>query len=1115
MSPASETSLRTLFVEALELPDDARAAYLDLHCGMGTALREQVEALVRAHDLPGGFLPEGPSGPATCETPWPEEGPGSVIGPYSLREKLGEGGWGVVYVAEQRAPIRRTVALKLIKPGMDMRRVLARFEAERHALALMDHPHIATVLDAGVTVRGRPFFVMERVDGERITTFCDRHRVGIRGRLDLFLQVCHAVHHAHQKGVIHRDLKPSNILVALRDGVAIPKVIDFGIAKSPADGDDEHPNDATAHPWPAFLGTPAYVSPEQALGRPVDTRSDLYSLGVLLHELLAGGTPFDGQALVDAGLEGLRRTVTEVEPPSIAQRAQGLPKSEAALVAAARATTPWRWRASLRGDLEAIVARCLAKDPARRYETAHALAQDLRRHLEGEPVHARPGGFGYRLQKWVGRHRLAVVAGGVAAGALLVALVLSTWAWRREALARVAEQRQRSRAEAGELAARRAGVVADMNLAAVALEQGQVGRVRDILRRSIPAPGQEDLRHWEWRWLDKACRGNAVATVHEGTAPVVAIAITPEGECFVRDGGGGMRVLDMASGQARAAWDAGAATGPMALAPDGLAIAWGMRLPNGRAGVGVRRAPWTAPAASFPIESAALALAMLNRGRVLVSYQADATLRLHELASGKAMASWAVARPEGTMKGVLAASPAGDVLAWGGTDGWVHLLEPSALRVVRSWRASSEGITALAFSPEGSRIASGAGFSDTRIRLWDAATSDALGSWEAHASWVSALAWSPEGRRLASGGGDQTVRVWDVGIGPASRSIEEADVRLRGHWDTVRALAWSPDGRRLVSGGRDGRVLAWDPQRPSSLVDPVRAPVGVASFQFLPGTGRFVASGWDGTLFLCGLPHGGPMQAEVVGRFEGRFGEVAITADGSRVAVGTDTGWIEEWDLNERRLRARGHVGTGVPVLLAHQPERGWWAVEQSGNVRLWTGKGPMPGPLWRLPEGVVAASLAPDFGSIASVHRDGTLRLWRALGGRPLAGPMATGGPCTDVVHAPDGRTLATTGEDGVVRLWDAAGLGSQAAMSGHLQEAWAATFSPDGRRLATGGRGRDAVTLWDPGVGAEVLTLRGEGSKFFRVRFSPDGRYVGAVARGGALSLWDAGTTGPVAPD
>ena len=1112
MKPVPEPSLRTLFIEALELPDDARAAYLDRQCGVGTTLREQVEALVRAQDLPGGFLPEGPSGPATSEAPWPEEGPGSVIGPYCLREKLGEGGWGVVYVAEQRAPVRRTVALKLIKPGMDLRRVLARFEAERHALALMDHPHIATVLDAGVTVRGRPFFVMERVDGERITTFCNRHRLGIRGRLDLFLRVCNAVHHAHQKGVIHRDLKPSNILVALRDGVAIPKVIDFGIAKSPATGDDDP---GTTHPWPAFLGTPAYVSPEQALGRPVDTRSDLYSLGVLLHELLAGATPFDGQALIEAGIGGLRRTIAEVEPPSLARRAQGLPEAEADVVAAARATTPSRWRASLRGDLEAIVAKCLAKDPARRYETAHALAQDLRRHLAGETVHARPGRPGYRLQKWVGRHRLAVMAGGVAACALLMALVLSTWAWRREAVARVAGDGQRARAEAGELSARRAGIVADMNLAAAALEQGQLGRVRSILRRSIPSPGLEDLRHWEWRWLDQASRGDAVATLHEGPAPVVGLAVTRDGACIVRDGGDGVRVLDMASGQTRAAWDAGPAHGPLAITPDGLAIAWGMRLPNGGSGVGVRRAPWTGPATSIPIESPALSLAMLDRGEVIASFEADATLRLYDLPSGKAMASWVVARPEGTMKGVLAASPAGDVLAWGGTDGWVHLLEPSALRTLRSWQASAEGITALAFSPEGSRIASGAGFSDTRIRLWDAATGDEVRSWEAHPSWVSALAWSPEGRRLASGGGDQTVQVWGVGSDPARQDVRPAEVRLRGHWDTVQALAWSPDGRTLASGGRDGRVLVWDPVRRSSLEEPVRAPGAVASFQFLPGTGRLVASGWDGTLFLCGLPHAGAMRADVLGRFDGRFGEVAVTADGSRVAIGTDTGWIEEWDLNERRLRARARMGAGVPVLLAHQPVRGWWAVEQSGNVRLWPGDGPMPDPLWRLPEGVVAASLAPDFGAIASVHRDGTLRLWRAVDGRVRAGPVATGVPYTDVVHAPDGRVLATTGEDGVVRLWDAAGLRARATMTGHLQEAWAAAFSPDGRRLATGGRGRDAVKLWDPGVGAEVLTLRGEGAKFYRVRFSPDGRYVGAVARGGALSLWDAGGTGSVAPD
>ena len=427
MNPGDEPSLRTLFLEAIEIPDEpARRAYLDQHCGVGTALRAQVDALVRAHDLPGGFLPEGPSGPISGGTPWPEEGPGTVIGPYRLREKLGEGGWGVVYVADQLAPVQRTVALKLIKPGMDTRQVLARFEVERRALALMDHPNIATVLDAGATVRGRPFFVMERVQGERITTHCDRRRLGLDARIRLFLQVCHAVQHAHQKGVIHRDLKPSNILVAERDGIATPKVIDFGIAKSTAaDG----PDDATSSPWHSFLGTPAYVSPEQVHGGFVDTRSDLYSLGVLLYELLAGRTPTDAAEWLKSGFKTLRRNMAVVDPPTPSQRVQRLAPTEAASAADARSTTASRWFSALRGDLDAVVMKCLEREPSRRYATVHELALDLTRSLSGEPVHARPAGTLLRLRKWAGRHRVPVAAGSVVAVAWVLASVFSAMAW--------------------------------------------------------------------------------------------------------------------------------------------------------------------------------------------------------------------------------------------------------------------------------------------------------------------------------------------------------------------------------------------------------------------------------------------------------------------------------------------------------------------------------------------------------------------------------------------------------------------------------------------------------------------------------------------------------------
>src|SRR5262245_6735748 len=313
-------SAETIFNEALPLAAAKRAAYLVAACGENLKLRQRVEALLRAHEAPEGFLPEQPSSPP-AETPTLQgflaaqltEQPGDAIGRYKLHEKLGEGGCGVVYLAEQEMPVRRKVALKIIKLGMDTRQVVARFEAERQALALMDHPNIAKVHDASATETGRPYFVMELVGGIKITDYCEQNHLDTRQRLNLFIQVCRAIQHAHQKGVIHRDIKPSNVLVATQDGTPVPKVIDFGIAKA-TQGRLTDQTLFTA--FEQFLGTPAYMSPEQAQlgGLDVDTRSDIYSLGVLLYELLTGKTPFDTRELLASGLDAIRRTICEVEP---------------------------------------------------------------------------------------------------------------------------------------------------------------------------------------------------------------------------------------------------------------------------------------------------------------------------------------------------------------------------------------------------------------------------------------------------------------------------------------------------------------------------------------------------------------------------------------------------------------------------------------------------------------------------------------------------------------------------------------------------------------------------------------------------------------------------------
>jgi serine/threonine protein kinase len=375
---------QAIFNCALELRPEDRTAYLDQATANDLRLRERVQGLLQSYGE-GEFL-EGPAAPCVDFGPHRSislmEKGGDRIGHYKLLEQIGEGGCGVVYMAEQEEPVRRRVALKIIKAGMDSKSVIARFEAERQALAMMDHPNIAKVFDAGATETGRPYFVMELVRGVKITDYYDEKRLPPRERLDLFVAVCHAVQHAHQKGIIHRDLKPSNILVTINDGLPVPKVIDFGIAKATT---GEKLTDKTVFTaFEQFIGTPAYMSPEQAVmtSLDIDTRSDIYALGVLLYELLTGLTPFDAKELLAVGLNEMRRTIQEKEPNSPSTRLSSLPGNELSTAAHRRGLEAPRLVTELRGDLDWIVMKCLEKDRARRYETANGLATDIQRHFE-------------------------------------------------------------------------------------------------------------------------------------------------------------------------------------------------------------------------------------------------------------------------------------------------------------------------------------------------------------------------------------------------------------------------------------------------------------------------------------------------------------------------------------------------------------------------------------------------------------------------------------------------------------------------------------------------------------------------------------------------------------
>jgi serine/threonine protein kinase len=532
-----------LFYAAMSVSDQAqRKVFLDQACAGNPNLRTVVEEMLATRDDAEHFFTKGRSALYLSVDEIPpavvagdlggknviDEQIGTRIGHYKLLQRIGEGGCGVVYMAEQEEPVRRRVALKVIKLGMDTKNVVARFEAERQALALMDHPNIARVLDAGATEAGRPYFVMELVRGVRITEYCDQNNLDTRQRLGLFIQICQAIQHAHQKGVIHRDIKPSNILVTLHDGVPVPKVIDFGIAKA-IEGRLTEQTLFTA--YEQVIGTPAYMSPEQAemSGLDVDTRSDIYSLGVLLYELLTGKTPFDGKELMKSGLDEMRRTLREKEPQRPSNILTTLHGTELKATAEHRHAEPPKLISLLKGDLDWIVMKALEKDRTRRYETANGLALDIQHYLNNEPVMARPPSRRYRFQKLVHRNKTIFAAGAVVAVILIMGLGVSTWLFFQEKEARYQQARLRAKAEQAEKREnelrRQAEAREKINQAAIFVSQEKYDEANHLLeeiKTPPPKPSFDGVSAYrsvgEWlalqdRWKEAAKRYSALMEI--------------------------------------------------------------------------------------------------------------------------------------------------------------------------------------------------------------------------------------------------------------------------------------------------------------------------------------------------------------------------------------------------------------------------------------------------------------------------------------------------------------------------------------------------------------------------------------------------------------------------
>ncbi|MGC9943674.1 MAG: serine/threonine-protein kinase, partial [Verrucomicrobiota bacterium] len=849
MSDANQSLEELLFQAASEkLTPGERAAFLDEACRNNPALRARLETLLECYFGASGFLREQPA-------PVPgNKGPGDRIGRYKLREKIGEGGCGVVYVAEQEEPVRRKVALKVIKLGMDTRSVVARFEAERQALALMDHPSIARVLDAGATETGRPYFVMELVRGIKITNYCDQNHLSTVQRLGLFIQVCQAVQHAHQKGIIHRDLKPSNILVTVDEPGAqgVPKVIDFGIAKA-TQGKLTDQTLYTA--FEQFLGTPAYMSPEQAMmtNLDIDTRSDIYSLGVLLYELLTGKTPFEPQELLAAGFDEMRRTICVKEPARPSTRLSTLLAGELASTAKAHQAEAPKLIHQVKGDLDWIVMKCLEKDRKRRYETANGLAADLQRHLENEPVAARKPTMAYRLQKAWRRHSVAFAATAVVTAALVLGIGVSIWQAIAASRARDAEREQRVAAQVAQQAEKQARQRADhllydsdMNLAQQAIKANNLGWARELLDRHRPKLGETDQRGWEWRYLWQLTRSSALVTLTNRPVRGSSVSMSPDGKRLAVGWYDGRVDLWDVPGRrlVRALTDhEDVSPGHVAFSPvrDLLAATSGSNtvtlydLDSGHESI-IWREPderqWddidrkNSPDAFKRYPNLAIGtngigvhdLSFSQDGSKLVLYATSADTQnprdavwVVDVSSNRVECCHPTDAANSEFHGAARLSPDNQRLYLSRYDYWttpnsysIQCLDLTTGREIwQTEHLADDGLTALAVSPDGRTLASDSGFADPSIRVWDATTGRLVKELEGHTSWISKLVFTQDGNQLVSAAADQTIRFWDTATWKVARV-------LRGHQDEIHAVAISETAHLVASVSKDGELMLWN-----------------------------------------------------------------------------------------------------------------------------------------------------------------------------------------------------------------------------------------------------------------------------------------------------------------
>ncbi|MGO9467744.1 MAG: protein kinase domain-containing protein [Isosphaeraceae bacterium] len=1177
---AISPELKAIFWKALDCLSEAeRRAYLDCACKDNAELRSRIDALLLAHQDAGGFLDEPAQAPtATVSPPSALEAPGTVIGPYKLREQIGEGGMGTVFVAEQQHPVRRKVALKIIKPGMDSAQVIARFEAERQALALMDHQNIARVLDAGTTgevagggcrvpgkeeyeafspstrhappatTSGRPYFVMELVHGVPISTYCDSNQLTPRQRLELFIPVCLAIQHAHQKGIIHRDIKPSNVLVTMYDDKPVPKVIDFGVAKAI----EQRLTEKTVYTqFGTLVGTFEYMSPEQAEMNAfgVDTRSDIYSLGVLLYELLTGTTPLERLRLQQAAYGEIVRLIKEEEPPRPSVR---LSTSGAlAKVAAARKTDPAKLSRLVRGELDWVVMKCLEKQRTRRYDSAGGLARDIERYLKHEPIEARPPSAGYRFGKFARRHKVTIATAALVAAALVLGTVVSTYqalrataaegTARRNEQAAQAQKEEADRARTAadlakgeaekrrdELAAlnmrlRRARYVADMNVAHHAWAENNLTRTWELLEQHRPRPGEPDLRGFEWHYLRRLFHGELLVVKAHG-GEVTTVAFTPDGKqllsCGINQPRRDMRFTKGLPREIKL-WDA--ATGgqlPLGLqlppekarravhSPDGARLAaacadkgiWFWDLATGQPSTLERHAKELDDSIGFSPDGKRLVCESSVEGdnRQIAARKA----RIWDLAARKVVAT-IEKPPRGWNPPVF--SPDGKYLAFADSKHRVvRVFDAATGREAFSCKYGNGSVTHAVFSPDGKRLA---GCGEQGIRLWDVSTHEAVSTWPTASNLGVFLAYSSDGQRLAMASIEGVLELWDTGTGQRLGTFN-------GHAGKINMVAFSPEGTRLASAGLDGTLRVWD------------------------ATGRreawSLSSGGSDNFWMTLSPDGQTVAAEHLQTKTIRFWDAATgqprgeaipgwqrtadlesfdwTADGRRVLYADPAKLIKVCDAITGKVVRVFPIDADGQCVLAVSPDGNWCAHPvPGGTIKVrHVQTGAESGAAKGLEDELHYLTFSPDGSRLVGADKSGALVIWDRATGRATAATRLSNIYVDRIRFGPEGKRLAVVGCDslslvGEVRILDAENGRELFALKGHTLNVIDVAWSPDGERLATGSADH-AVRLWDLTTGQGILTLRGHTRLVTSVRFVSDGRRLISASEDGSVRLWDA---------